>query len=95
MFISVHTGSSDYVQLSTILTFTLSSAAEPQCQSVTVNSDDILEVEESFLVVLSSTDRAVNSLPMQATVNIEDSTGMTMANQSFTAIVDISQHLVT
>ena len=76
VFIFVHIGGSDYVQLSTILTFTPSSAAEPQCQSVTVNSDDILEVDESFLVVLSSTDRAVNSLPVQSTVNVEDSTGM-------------------
>ena len=93
MFIFVHIGASDFVQLSTTLTFMPSSATEPQCQSVTINSDDILEVDESFLMVLSSTDRAVNSLPVQATVNIEDSTGMTMAKQSFIAIVDTSQQI--
>ena len=69
-------GGSDYVQLSATLTFSPSSAAEPQCETVTINSDDILEIDESFLIVLSSTDRAVNSLPVQSTVNIEDSTGM-------------------
>ena len=70
------TGGSDYVQLSTTLSFTPSSAVEPQCRNVTINLDDILEVDESFLVELSSTDRAVNSLPVQSTVNIEDSTGI-------------------
>ena len=64
------------MRLSTTLSFTPSSAVEPQCQNVTINSDDILEVDESFLVELSSTDRAVNSLPVQSTVNIEDSTGI-------------------
>ena len=64
------------MQFSTTLSFTPSSAVEPQCQNVTINSDDILEVDESFLVELSSTDRAVNSLPVQSTVNIEDSTGI-------------------
>ena len=64
------------MQLSTALTFSPSSAAERQCQIVTIDSDDILEIDESFLVVLRSTDRAVNSLPAQSTVNIEDSTGV-------------------
>ena len=64
------------MQLTTTLFFTPSSAVEPQCQNVTINSDDILEIDESFLVELSSTDRAVNSLPVQSTVNIEDSTGI-------------------
>ena len=64
------------MQLSTTLSFTPSSAVVAQCQNVTINSDDILEVDESFLVELSSTDRAVNSLPVQSTVNIEDSTGI-------------------
>ena len=64
------------MQLSTTLSFTPSSAVEPQCRNVTINLDDILEVDESFLVELSSTDRAVNSLPVQSTVNIEDSTGI-------------------
>ena len=64
------------MQLSATLTFSPSSAAEPQCETVTISSDDILEIDESFLIVLSSTDRAVNSLPVQSTVNIEDSTGM-------------------
>ena len=64
------------MQLTTTLFFTPSSAVVAQCQNVTINSDDILEVDESFLVELSSTDRAVNSLPVQSTVNIEDSTGI-------------------
>ena len=66
------------MQLSTTLSFTPTSSAEPQCQTVTIDSDNILEVDESFLAVLSSTDRAVNSLPAQSTVNIEDSTGMVL-----------------
>ena len=69
-------GGLDYVQFSATLTFSPSSAAEPQCETVTINSDDILETDESFLIILSSTDRAVNSLPVQSTVNIEDATGM-------------------
>lgn len=64
------------MQLSTTLSFTPLSAVEPQCQNVTINLDDILEVDESFLVELSSTDRGVNSLPVQSTVSIEDSTGI-------------------
>ena len=43
---------------------------------VTIIPDDILEVEESFTVVLSTTDRAVNSLPAQSTVILQDTTGM-------------------
>lgn len=64
------------MQLSTALTFSPSTAAEPQCQIVIINSDNVLEVDEAFLIILGSTDRAINSLPVQSTVNIEDSTGM-------------------
>jgi hypothetical protein len=74
------------VQLSTTLSFTPSSAVEPQCQTVTINSDDILEVDEAFLVELSSTDRAVNSLPVRSTVDIEDSTGIYYYDYNIMAI---------
>lgn len=69
-------GGSDYTALTAALTFSPLSAADRQCQVVTINPDDVLEVDESFFVVLRSTDRAFNSLPVQSTVNIEDSTGM-------------------
>lgn len=69
-------GGSDYEEQPSTLTFSPTTASNPQCIMVTIIPDDILEVEESFTVVLSTTDRAVNSLPAQSTVILQDTTGM-------------------
>lgn len=75
-FLSLYIGTTDYVAVSTLLTFTPSTSTQPICGTVIINSDDILEGEETFIVTLNSQDRAFNSLPVQAVVNIEDTTGI-------------------
>ena len=63
----------DYTSVSNMeLIFRQASASEPLCNNIQLENDDILESDESFFVILSSSDRAVTLEPNNATVIINN-----------------------
>ena len=57
------------------LRFRVASASQPQCADIQLIDDSILENDETFFVMLTSTDRAVTINPNAATVTINDDDG--------------------
>ena len=57
------------------LTFQPMSASDPQCAPIAIANDNILEADESFSVVLTSTDEAAMLNPSSASVTIIDNDG--------------------
>lgn len=57
------------------LRFGVASANQPECANILLVDDDILENDETFFVVLSSSDIAVTINPDTATVTINNDDG--------------------
>lgn len=57
------------------LSFQPATATEPSCGDVQITNEDILEVDESFIVILDSSDNAVviNSNTAAVTIRNDDS----------------------
>ena len=68
-----HSGSGgDYTSLSTDLTF--NSVTTSQMMTVATSTDTVIEDEETFTLILTENDDAVDVMPQSATVNITDQT---------------------
>ena len=57
------------------LRFRVASATQPQCADIQLVDDSILENDETFLVILSSSDSVVMINPNTATVTISNDDG--------------------
>ena len=57
------------------LRFRVASASQPQCADIQLIDDSILENDETFFIMLTSTDSAVTVNPNAATVTINDDDG--------------------
>lgn len=88
------TDDTDFIPVSTVLTYQPSSSGEPnvQCTSIGITNDSILESTENFFVRLQTSDVAVNLTPGIAAVTVLDDDGMQM--QTYASAVPISS-LVT
>ena len=65
----------DYIPTVEILTFT--SAPSQECVNISISNDAVVEQQETFGVRLSTTDQSVNLTQDEATVIINDDTGIT------------------
>ena len=69
-------GSDDYTSVSSMeLSFQPATVTEPSCGDVQIANEDILEDDESFTVILDSSDNAVviNSNTVTVTIRNDDS----------------------
>ncbi len=67
----------DYTEVSLSLEFTQLNADKPQCISITITNDDVLESGETFSVELSTSEPDVVLLsPSSAVISIMDDDGM-------------------
>ena len=67
------TGPQDFTEVSnTEITFQPSSVSVPQCREIQIEDDNVLENNETFQVILATSDRAVDINLTTATVNILD-----------------------
>lgn len=66
-------GTDDYSPVSSMeLSFRVASATQPQCADIQLEDDSVLESDETFLVILNSSDSAVLTDPNTATVTINN-----------------------
>ena len=73
MVITFFVGSDDYTSVSSMeLTFRPAIATEPRCGDIQITNEDVLEDDESFDVILFSSDNAVVINPSTATVTIRN-----------------------
>lgn len=63
----------DYVSLSSIVTFIPGDLSQVGCMAVAVNQDQTLENNETFLVVISSSDPGIDIALQESTVIVIDS----------------------
>ena len=88
------TDDTDYIPVSTVLTYQPSSFGEPivQCTSIGITNDSIQESTENFFVRLQTSDVAVNLTPGIAAVTVLDDDGMQM--QTYASAVPIYHPLL-
>ena len=73
MFHDLITAQDDYIPVSNMeLTFQPAPTPQPQCDDIQLENDNIVESDEIFRVILSSTDSAVVTDPNTATVTISN-----------------------
>ena len=76
LYIFTCIGSDDYTSVSSMeLTFRPATSTDPQCGDIQITDEDILEDDESFNVILGSSDSAVMVNPSTATVTIRNDDG--------------------
>lgn len=76
MYIFTCIGSDDYTSVSSMeLTFRPATSTNPQCGDIQITDEDILEDDESFSVILDSSDGTVMVSPSTATVTVRNDDG--------------------
>ena len=81
LFLSFSANGSDYIQLSTTVTFqsSITNNSDTQCVEIQIEDDDIYEEDEVFLVTITTvapSSVAVIGTVSEVTKTIQDNTGM-------------------